>query len=38
MIDEYGFIKVDGNDSVENIHNVIKENTIKLLDKNFGKA
>jgi len=38
MIDEYDFIKVDGNDSIENIHNVIKENTIKLLDKNFGKA
>jgi len=38
MIDEYDFIKVDGNDSIENIHNVIKENTIKLLDKNFSKA
>ena len=32
MIDEYGFIKVDGTDTVDNIHEVIKKKIIKLVD------
>ncbi len=31
MIEEYDFIKVNGEDSIEKIHEVIKENTSKLL-------
>ncbi len=31
MIEEYDFIKVNGEDSIEKIHKVIKENTEKLL-------
>ena len=32
MIDEYGFIKVKGTDSIEKIHNIIKGNVIKLIE------
>ena len=35
MIDEYGFVKVDGNKSVEDIHEYIKERTKKLLGTKF---
>ena len=31
MIDEYDFIKVNGDDSIDSIHNVIKDNIAKLL-------
>ena len=32
MIDEYGFIKINGTDSIEKIHNIIKENVTKLIN------
>jgi len=36
MTDEYGFIKVDGTDSVENIHKVIKEKVRDLINSKIN--
>ncbi|MCR4880598.1 MAG: dTMP kinase [bacterium] len=35
MVDEYGFVKVDGNKSIEDIHEFIKDKTQKLLKTKF---
>ena len=36
MSEEYDFIKINGNDSIEDIHKVIKKNTMDLIDRKFN--
>ena len=36
MSKEYDFIKINGNDTIENIHDVIKKNTMDLISRKFN--
>ena len=36
MSKEYDFIKINGNDSIEDIHKVIKQNTMDLINRKFN--